>query len=253
MTHDIMKGAEPFYFASPSHKTLVILVHGFTSTCHSMRELGQKFFEAGFDACGILLPGHGTTPEDMEKRKWTEWLEAVENKLNELSTGYANVFLCGQSMGGCLCLYVSSFHPVTGVITISSGIKLFGWKLRLLPLIKYFTRFIKKYDGPDIKDPAAKKAEVHYDLMPIKSIMELQRFLKKLGGRMSHVKCPVLLIHAEQDHTFEFKNQALMFHALGSVNKKQIVLKNSYHIATVDYDKLTVQNESIQFIKETCK
>lgn len=253
MTHDIMKGAEPFFFASPSHTTVVILVHGFTSSCHSMRELGEKFYEAGFDACGILLPGHGTTPEDMEKRKWTEWLEAVEDKLNELKLRYANVFLCGQSMGGCLSLYASSFHAVAGVITISSGIKLFDWKLRLLPLIKYFTRFIKKHDGPDIKDPAAKNAEVHYDLMPVKSIMELQHFLKKLRKRISYVSCPVLLIHAEQDHTFEFKNQALMFRALGSENKKQIVLKNSYHIATVDYDKLTVQNASIQFIKELCK
>lgn len=218
-----------------------------------MRELGEKFYESGFDAAGILLPGHGTTQEDMEQKKWTEWFEAVESKLLESKDRYQKIFLCGQSMGGCLSLYVSTFHVVQGVIAISSGISLFDWKLRLLPFVEYVTRFIRKLDGPDIKDPEAKRMEVHYDRMPVKSIRELQLFLRKLRRRISKVKCPVLLIHAEQDHTFPFKNQSLMFDMVSSKIKKMVALKNSYHIATLDYDKTIVQRESIQFIKELCK
>lgn len=253
MTAQLLKGAEPFYFTSSSHKTLVLLIHGFTSSCHSMRELGEKIYDAGFDAVGILLPGHGTTPEDMEIRKWTEWLEAVENKLIECSPRYTNVFLCGQSMGGCLSLLVSTLHPVSGVITISSGVRLFDWKLRFLSVTKYFIRFIRKHDGPSVKDPEAKAREIHYDLMPVKSIAELQKLLKKLRERARRVTCPVLIIHAEQDDTFDFKNQELIFNAVGSADKRTVILKNSYHVATVDYDKATVQNESIRFIKEICK
>lgn len=218
-----------------------------------MRELGERLFDAGFDAAGILLPGHGTTADDMEKKKWTEWYDAVENKLKELQARYKNVFLCGQSMGGCLSLYAASFHSVNGVITISSGLKIFDWKLRFLPVVKYFVRFIKKHDGPDIKDPIAKANEVHYDLMPVKSIIELQHLLDKLRGRMPLVTCPVLLIHARQDHTFAFKNQKMMYDALGSNTKKTVTLDNSYHVATVDYDKAIIHKESIEFIKELCR
>lgn len=248
-----MKGSEPFSFTSPSHTSLVILVHGFTSSCHSMRELGEKFYEAGFDAVGILLPGHGTTPEDMETKRWSDWYEAVESKLNEFRPLYKNIFLCGQSMGGCLSLYASSFHEITGVIAISSGINLFDWKLGLLPLIKFFVRFIPKRDGPDVKNLDAKMKEVHYDRMPVKSIIELQRLLKKLRSRLSLIQCPVLLIHAKNDHTFEFRNQDLMYKEIGATLKRKVVLNNSYHIATVDVDKRIVQEESIRFAKELCK
>jgi carboxylesterase len=248
-----LKGAEPFYFKKPSHTALVILVHGFTSSCHSMRELGERLFDAGFDAAGILLPGHGTTANDMEKKKWTEWYEAVENKLIELRPRYTHVFLCGQSMGGCLSLYTASFHSVNGVITISSGLKIFDWKLSFLRVVKYFVRFIKKHDGPDINDPVAKAKEVHYDLMPVTSIIELQHLLDKLRERMALVTCPVLLIHARHDHTFDFKNQKMMFDTLGSPTKKIVVLENSYHVATVDYDKATIHKETIEFIKDLCR
>ena len=253
MTDRLLKGAEPFYLTKPSHTVLVILVHGFTSSCHSMREMGEKLYEAGLDAAGILLPGHGTTAQDMETRKWSEWYEALENTLKELGPRYKKVILCGQSMGGCLCLYASTFHSVNGVITISSGIKLFDWKLYFLPIVKYFVRFIKKHDGPDIKDPIAKAKEVHYDLMPVKSIIELQFLLKKLRERIGYVTCPVLLIHARQDHTFDFKNQKMMFDSVGPASKKNVILENSYHVATVDHDKTVIHKETIEFIKELCR
>ena len=249
----LLKGAEPFYFTRPDHSVLVILVHGFTSSCHSMRELGEKFFEAGFDAAGILLPGHGTTAEDMEIRSWTEWYEAVENKLIELKPKYSKIFLCGQSMGGCLSLLAAARHEVSGVITISSGIRLYGWSLVFLPVIQYFIRFIRKRTGPDVKDPVAKENEVHYDLMPVKSIIQLQALLKKLREQINKVTAPVLLIHAREDHTFAFKNQQTMYDALGSGNKRKVILENSYHIATVDFDKGIIHKETIQFIKELCR
>ncbi len=253
LSHSVLKGAEPFYFTRPGNPAAVLLVHGFTSSCHSMRELGEKIFEAGFDSIGILLPGHGTTAEDMEKRSWIEWYKAVENKITELRSKYSQIFLCGQSMGGCLSLYAASYQPVSGVITISSGLRIFDWKLVFLPAVKYFVRFIRKYDGPDIKDPDAKAKEVHYDLMPVRSIAELQKFLKELRVQVGQVTCPVLLIHAKEDHTFDFKNLDLLYRGLHSANKKTVVLENSYHVATVDYDKTVIHREIIQFIKGLCK
>jgi carboxylesterase len=218
-----------------------------------MRELGEKFFEAGFDAAGILLPGHGTIAEDLEIRSWMEWYDAVENKLIELKPKYSKIFLCGQSMGGCLSLLVAARHEISGVITIASGIRLYGWSLIFLPIIQYFVRFIRKRTGPDVKDPVAKAKEVHYDLMPVKSIIQLQALLKELREQINKVTAPVLLIHAKEDHTFDFKNQQMMFEVLGSSSKRKIILENSYHIATMDFDKSIIHKEAIQFIKELCR
>lgn len=243
-----MKGAEPFELSAPGEK-VVLLIHGFTSSAYSMRELGEKLQAAGYTAKGILLPGHGTTPDDLEKTSWQEWYSAVESAYLDLTKNFKTIFICGQSMGGCLAMYLASFYPVSGVIAISSGLKLTDKKLWMLPLAKHFIRFIPKRNGPDLKNPEAKQQEVHYSVMPVRSIMQLQKFLDRLKSRTASIASPALFIHALDDHTFGYQNMETLYNLVASSVKKKITLNNSYHIATLDYDKTTVQNEIIGFIR----
>lgn len=243
-----MKGAEPFELSAPGD-TAVMLIHGFTSSAYSMRELGEKLQAADFNVKGILLPGHGTTPEDLEKTPWEEWYCAVESVYLNLTKNFKKIIVCGQSMGGCLAMYLASFYPVNGVIAIASGLKLSDKKLWMLPLVKYFIRFIPKLNGPDVKNPEAKLREVHYPVMPVRSVMQLQKFLIHLKSRMSAITAPAMFIHALDDHTFGYQNMEVLYNSVSSSVKKKITLYNSYHIATLDYDKAIVQNETIAFIR----
>ena len=52
---------KPFDFPEGNHG--VLLIHGFTGSPGHMRPLGEKLREAGFAVRGILLPGHGESPE----------------------------------------------------------------------------------------------------------------------------------------------------------------------------------------------
>ena len=73
----------PFDFPGSSQHG-VLLVHGFTATPGTMLPLGKALAQCGFRVKGILLPGHGTNAEDMELRRWPEWLAAVQAGFDQL-------------------------------------------------------------------------------------------------------------------------------------------------------------------------
>ncbi|HMZ05158.1 MAG TPA: alpha/beta fold hydrolase [bacterium] len=254
MTPELMPGAEPFFYTSetPAHNA-VLLVHGFTSSCHSMRELGKRIYENGMDARGILLPGHGTTPDDLATRYWSEWYEAVNIAFLEMKKNYNKVFIAGQSMGGCLALLLAARNrAVDGVVTIASGLKIYNTGIGLVPLVKHFIKHKPKLYGPDVKDERVKQTEVHYTRMPYASIHELLKLLKSLRAEIGNVTCPLLTIHGREDHTFDFRNQDMIYRRVASTQKKKVVLENTYHLATLDFDKTIVQNETINFLKSLC-
>ncbi|MDQ3108151.1 MAG: hypothetical protein M3Q68_10155, partial [Actinomycetota bacterium] len=72
----MIAGAEPFSASGGEHGVLV--VHGFTGNPQSMRGLAQAFAAAGFTVELPLLPGHGTSVDDMLTTSWDDWSAAAE-------------------------------------------------------------------------------------------------------------------------------------------------------------------------------
>ena len=70
-----------------------------------MLPLGKALAQCGFRVKGILLPGHGTNAEDMELRRWPEWLAAVQAGFDQLVSECGRVSVAGLSMGGTLALF----------------------------------------------------------------------------------------------------------------------------------------------------
>ena len=66
----IMPGAEPFLYEAG--ETGCLLVHGFTSSPSEMRGLGRYLADRGITANAGLLPGHGTSPADLQGVTWPE-------------------------------------------------------------------------------------------------------------------------------------------------------------------------------------
>ena len=79
MTAPIIPGAEPWSAPGGSHGVLVL--HGFTGNPQSMRPLAQALAAAGFTVELPLLPGHGTSVEDLIPTRWEDWSGAAEAQL----------------------------------------------------------------------------------------------------------------------------------------------------------------------------
>lgn len=100
---------EPFRLGSGDQG--VLLIHGFCGTPPEMRGLGEHLAASGFRVHGVLLKGHGTTPEDLATTTRRDWVASADAQLAELRRECSEVFVSGQSMGGAISLVLAARHP----------------------------------------------------------------------------------------------------------------------------------------------
>ena len=62
----------------------VMLIHGFTGSPPEMRLIADYLNQRGLTVSGPLLPGHGTSIEDLNKRKWQEWTQYLGKEFSKL-------------------------------------------------------------------------------------------------------------------------------------------------------------------------
>src|SRR3954469_8792346 len=97
--------ADPFVLGDGPDACL--LLHGLTGSPAEMRPGGEALAAAGFRAVGPLLPGHGTSPEDLAITTRFELVHAAESALLSLH-GARRIFLCGLSVGGVLAIHLAA-------------------------------------------------------------------------------------------------------------------------------------------------
>ncbi|HEX2979291.1 MAG TPA: alpha/beta fold hydrolase, partial [Anaerolineaceae bacterium] len=109
-----LEGGPFFWKAGPVG---VLLLHGMTSTTAEMRPFARFLYERGYTVAGPLFPGHGTTPQDLSRRKWTEWAASAGDAYQYLTSICDQVFVAGASMGGLLALFLASKQAeITGLL-----------------------------------------------------------------------------------------------------------------------------------------
>ncbi|HEY9565305.1 MAG TPA: esterase, partial [Nocardioides sp.] len=70
--------ARPELTNTPSQRVGVLLSHGFTGSPASMKPWGRFLAERGYAVEVPLLPGHGTTWQDMNTTNWDDWYGEIE-------------------------------------------------------------------------------------------------------------------------------------------------------------------------------
>ncbi|MCC6175086.1 MAG: alpha/beta fold hydrolase [Chloroflexi bacterium] len=246
----IVPGAEPFEYGGPSDLG-VLLVHGFTGTPYEMRPVGKHLAACGFGSRGILLRGHGTSPDDMMGCLYTDWLEDVEAGLAVLLEQYDQAVLVGLSMGGTLCLNVAARHAddprIVGVVSIGAPLVLEDWRLGIIRIASKLIKW-QAWGRPDIKDRSKWDCHVGYRRFRTGTVRELLALMKETRGRLHDVRQPILVLQARSDHVVPPKNASIVFNGVSSPDRRIVMLSNCYHVVTVDFAADTVNAEIERFV-----
>lgn len=126
----------------------ILLVHGLGDSPWSFRDLGQPLAMQGFLVRTVLLPGHGTRPEDLLQTTAEQWQQVVWEQANALQKDVEGpVYLGGFSTGANLALDYAYSHPeIAGLVLFSPGFKSmpFDW---LAPLAARIRPWLITPDG----------------------------------------------------------------------------------------------------------
>lgn len=245
MTHPVLPGAEPFSAAGGPDGVLVL--HGYTGSPGSLRDLAHAFAEAGYTVDMPLLPGHGTSVEDLIPTRWDDWLAVAEAAYQALTSQCRSVALAALSMGGALAAALAAGHPeVAGLILVNPLIDPPAESFRdmLRGVLDTGTASVPAV-GSDIADPDSH--ELSYDATPIAPLLSVCAALDELVPRLGTIRCPTLLFTSRQDHVVPPASSEVFAARVGGP-VEHVWLERSYHVATQDYDKADIEARSTEFL-----
>lgn len=234
--------------SGPDAAVGVLLSHGFTASPWSMRPFGEHLAAEGFGVAVPRLPGHGTSWQEMNTTRWQDWYAVLDNELERLRKEHDQVFLAGQSMGGCLVLRLAEEYgaDISGLVLVNPSVQTDDKRLALLPVLQ---RVVPSFPGisNDIKKPGVD--ECAYDRMPLKALYSLSQLWKLTRADLARVTQPVLMFRSTVDHVVEPSSGRTILASISSRDVTETLLEDSYHVATLDNDAPRIFADATTFIR----
>lgn len=243
----VLPGAEAFAYDG-SDEIGVLLCHGFTGSPQSLRPWGEHLANEGLTVRCPLLPGHGTHWREMNRTTWTDWYGRVADELGTLRQRCATVVVAGLSMGGALALRLAQEHgtAVAGIVLVNPSVTTLRKEMALLPVLSRVVASLPPVAN-DIAKPGV--SELAYDRTPLRAANSLRNLWKVVRKDLPRVSQPVLVFRSAVDHVVEGVNSDIVLREVSSADTTEVVLPDSYHVATLDHDAATIFAGTVEFAR----
>jgi carboxylesterase len=220
-------------------------LHGFTATPIEVRSLAERLRDCGYTVAGPLLPGHGTVPEDLNRVRWQDWVDAAEDSYGQLAGQCDCVFLAGESMGGVVALYLASEHSeASGVMVYAPAIE--------LPLGR-FGRFVLRVASPFVPwrtKPGLDEEEKWqgYRVDPLRGAGQLLRLQRETRRRLAQIHQPLMAVMARLDTTVDPRAGEIILDGVRSETKELYWMEQSRHVILLGPELDQVTELTLRFM-----
>lgn len=237
---------DSFYLAGGP--TGILLIHGFTSSTAEVRLLGRYLHEHGYTISAPLLPGHGSTPEEMNRCSWQDWVSSVERSYQELASQCEMVILGGASMGSLIAIYLSVHHPeIRALMLYSPALDAFSFLDRLA--VRMLAPFVPYRAKPPVAPSAADTRWKGYTVFPLPAAVQLFDLQKEAQRCLPLVRRPLLIIQGRNDQRVSPSGPERILNSVQSTLKELHWLPNSGHVVLLDQEWEQAANLSLTFLK----
>ena len=243
----VLPGAEPF--AADGSEVGVVLSHGFTGSPQSLRPWAEHLAAAGLTVRLPRLPGHGTRWQDLNDTRWPDWYGELERAFDDLRGRCRQVFGMGLSMGGTLVVRLAEQRPaeVAGLVLVNPSLGTERKDVKYaLPLLHRVVPSLAGI-GSDVRKPGV--TELAYERTPLRAMHSLSRLWPLVVADLGLVTAPVLLYRSRVDHVVEPMSGRLLRDGASSTEVSEVILEDSYHVATLDHDAPAIFAGSLDFVR----
>jgi carboxylesterase len=217
--------------------TGVLLLHGFTSTPQSVRDVGHALHGlSGATVSVPLIAGHGETPEALAETGQQDWVASAEEALEDLRSRCGAVIVAGLSLGATLALNLAARRTdlVDGLVCINASTGLYRPEV-VLPLYGPDGPDFLPGIGSDIRKEGVR--EICYDRIPRATLRERFLLTQCTGALLPLIRCPCLVIQSREDHVVSPRNAMRIVSEVGASDVRLVWLDRSWHVATLDHDR----------------
>ncbi len=224
----------PFFLPAVRRKIGVVLIHSYLAVPEEVRGLARYLRRRGMWVYAPRLPGHGTSAEDLGKRQYQEWIEAVERGYILMSTLCDRVVVGGVAVGGSLALDLAGrVTKVAGVFAVCPPFSLADYSTKFMPVLDVWKRMLltmKRGDGEKFLDFKHGNPHVNYPKNPVAGVHEVGEYLQYIEKRYEKVTQPTLIIQADGNPVVDPTGSAKIYKRIGSVDKEYCLLHIDRHV-----------------------
>jgi len=243
---------QPFHFKGTNGKT-VLLVHGWTSTPYEVRRLGKYLNENGYTVYAPLLKGHGTVPKDLEKVRWTDWLEDLEKALAFLLQEQNKIYIGGTSIGANLAVILAAQKKnIAGIILLAMPYRI-RWEVPVIffaKFLKIFKSYNKKRYPPTFGVSTTITRLIAYQTYPIQSALEAQDLIEKSREALPKISQPCFIIQSADDHIVQRNSLDIIYQKIGSKIKNKEYVRRAYHTFISDIKNASIFENILNFLND---
>ena len=237
-----LEGA-PFYWEGGPEG--ILLIHGFSATTAEVRPLAKALHAAGYTVAGPLLPGHFTNPQDLNRVHWQDWVSAVEEMYQRLSSRCQLIVVGGESTGGLLSLYLASQHPTIKALLLYAP----ALRLNLNPLDSFLIRVLAPFvPWLPKKDLDSNDLWQGYKVNPLKGVLQLFQLQKMVRLHLPRINQPTLIMQGKLDTTVHPGVPDEIYSQVGSTLKEKYWMDHSAHCVIIDQEFDQVTALTFQFL-----
>ena len=236
--------SHPFSGEGPS--VGVVVSHGFTGSPHGVRAWAESLAREGYAVRMPLLPGHGTSWQELARTRWQEWHAGLETAYLELAEECEHVVVTGLSMGGALALRLAATHPVAGAVLVNPGLVIDDPRAPLAGFLRFVLKSTPAIAGDILKEGVDEGA---YARTPVAAAYELNKMFKDTVRLLPRVTAPVRVYRSSVDHVVSEASMTALRRGLVNAPLEVVPLRNSYHVATMDNDAPQIFSGTAEFIR----
>ena len=212
------------------------------------RPWAEHLAGAGLTVRLPLLPGHGGTWQQTNQTRWPQWYRTIEQAYDEVAARCETVFAAGLSMGATLVtrLAEQKGSAIAGLILVNPAYGTRRIEAKFAPYISWLIKSRPDIGG-DIRKPGVQEPAT--DRMPVVAFASLLKLWKVTVADLSKVTAPIRMYRSVEDHVVDSLSAELLKARATSTTIAEIMLKDSYHVATLDYDAERIFEGSVDFIQ----
>lgn len=256
----IIDANSPFelYPSNPIHsvnrlKYGVLLLHGLLDCPYSLKDLGKHLQANGILCRSILLPGHGTTPEDLLSVSYQDWIKAVRYGVDSLSKEVDHIYLAGYSTGAALSVHeaLQSSH-LSGIILIAPAIRI---KIPINLVVSW--HYLKRWLHINHNQWIDKVKEIDYakylsiPFNAVNQVSKLTDVVRDLRQQRT-LTCPIFMAVSREDETISSQKAIHFFSGLNNPRSQLLLYANTtetiadkrIHVRTTQYPDLNIKHFS---------
>lgn len=261
----------------PGGEHAVLALHGLLGNPLEMQFVGKRLQRAGYTVHIPLIPGYGYASGQGNSYRTTrseDWFDEVQRRFDLLKRDHASVSVVGLCIGAVLALRLAGERPdeVAALSVLATTLAYDGWSIpfyRFLLPLAYYTpaRYLYSYKerfpfgikNPNLQKWIAREMAVKTSSaagasrLSAEGIFQADRLIGRVKKDLGKVRCPTLIIHAEEDDVATPKSADLVERSIASAISKKIILHDSYHIITLDNEKERVAAETVAFFDQSVR